>query len=184
MKKIFIFIVVALLLMSFVFASTSSIKNYSTRISGIFDKEPFEWSKRDACFFMKGCYENPMCYPFGYIKDGQYCSDKLEEWGKISYGFVNQKSYDGDICENNFECQSNLCYGGECISPSEVGLIDYLNKKINELEARINFLEQQLGSKSDNSIEENVSASITGGVVSENSVERKGFFDWLKNLFS
>ena len=56
MKKIFIFIVVALLLMSFVFASTSSIKNYSTRISGIFDKEPFEWSKRDACFFMKGCY--------------------------------------------------------------------------------------------------------------------------------
>jgi hypothetical protein len=221
MKKIFVFIVLVLFLISFVFAADStpikttvkdvavtipilyktdsttanftgigesateklairvkvkpnSLEDYSTDISYALQREPLDWSKKDACLFMRGCYESPMCYPFGYIKDEKYCSDELEKWGKISYGFADQKNY-GGACKNNFECVSNLCSGGECIGPSEVGLVDYLNKKINELEERIIFLEQQLNPKFDN--------LATGKIVSENSVERKGFLGWFKNLF-
>lgn len=125
------------------------------------------------------CYKSERCYPYFYVKDGEYCSD---EKGR----FILLLKI-GEECAENLECETSLCDKGKCVNSSETGLtglIDYLNKRINELEERINFLEQQLDYKTNNSIEENVSVSITGGVVSENSVERKGFFDWLKNLFS
>jgi len=47
------------------------------------------------------------CYPFGYRKSGQYCSDQGD--------FVNQKG-SNKFCENNFECQSNVCVDDQCIS--------------------------------------------------------------------
>ena len=54
------------------------------------------------------CPLDGKCYPFGYRKSGEYCSD--EE------GFVGQKT--GEVaCENNFECDSNVCVDGECIKP-------------------------------------------------------------------
>lgn len=53
------------------------------------------------------CPLDGKCYPFGYRKSREYCSD--EE------GFIEQKSGE-ETCENSFECDSNLCIDGECVS--------------------------------------------------------------------
>ena len=47
------------------------------------------------------------CYPFGYRKSNNFCSD--------IGSFVEQVKADS-TCENNFECSSNVCVSGTCIS--------------------------------------------------------------------
>jgi len=54
----------------------------------------------------EGCKYNDKCYYLGYRKDGKYCSDENE--------FVKYKEAKM-ICDNNFECKSNVCISGECI---------------------------------------------------------------------
>ena len=49
------------------------------------------------------------CYPFGYRKGLRYCSDE----GR----FVPQLKA-GQTCDNNFECESNVCIDRKCISGS------------------------------------------------------------------
>ncbi|MDP1695740.1 MAG: hypothetical protein Q8L29_02405 [archaeon] len=47
------------------------------------------------------------CYPFGYRKSNKFCSD--------IGSFVEQ--LEGDkTCDNNFECSSNVCVSGTCVS--------------------------------------------------------------------
>ena len=69
------------------------------------NKEGSLISEIDFC--NQGCSLDQACYPLGYRKDGMYCSENLE--------FVNQ-SEDEALCENNFECKTNLCVSGECVS--------------------------------------------------------------------
>lgn len=54
-----------------------------------------------------GCKFDKKCYPFGYRKAGDYCSDE--------YSFVKQLEAD-QSCENNFQCSTNLCIDNQCIS--------------------------------------------------------------------
>jgi hypothetical protein len=54
-----------------------------------------------------GCMLDEKCYTMGYRKSGEYCSDGLE--------FISQLGGE-EVCENNFECESNVCVGGECVS--------------------------------------------------------------------
>jgi hypothetical protein len=56
-----------------------------------------------------GCELENKCYPFGYRKSGDYCSE--------SNIFTIQLEADS-VCENNFECDSNLCINDECVSGS------------------------------------------------------------------
>lgn len=56
-----------------------------------------------------GCLSDKKCYPIGYRKDGNFCSDK----GSFIKQLIPDKS-----CQNNFECSSNLCISGKCINPS------------------------------------------------------------------
>ncbi len=55
-----------------------------------------------------GCELENKCYPYGYRKAGNYCSDENEI-------FVGQLEGDA-TCENNFECGTNLCINGNCVS--------------------------------------------------------------------
>jgi len=55
------------------------------------------------------CELDGRCYDLGYRKSGDYCSD--------DYSFVGQKTA-GAVCDNSFECSSNVCVDGECISSS------------------------------------------------------------------
>ena len=53
------------------------------------------------------CPSDGKCYPFGYRKSGKFCVD--------DGSFISQKKSD-ETCENNFECSSNVCVNGKCIS--------------------------------------------------------------------
>ncbi|MCH7850257.1 MAG: hypothetical protein IH845_01290 [Nanoarchaeota archaeon] len=63
----------------------------------------------ESCF---DCELGGKCYPLSYRKDGKFCSENDV--------FINY-SLNGEVCENNFECDSNVCVSGECIS---AGLIE------------------------------------------------------------
>ena len=63
-----------------------------------------EEDKKLAC---QGCLQDEKCYPFGYRKEGRYCSDSNE--------FLDQQE-EKTSCENNFQCDSNLCINNECVS--------------------------------------------------------------------
>lgn len=62
------------------------------------------------------CSLDSKCYPFGYRKSGNYCSD---------LGAFTKQLGEEEMCENNFECGSNVCVSGQCVSQ---GL---MNKIIN-----------------------------------------------------
>ena len=55
------------------------------------------------------CELEDKCYPLGYRKSGSYCSENSE--------FMQQLNSD-ESCENNFECESNVCVSGQCVSGS------------------------------------------------------------------
>ena len=57
--------------------------------------------------YCSGCFLDEKCYNLGYRKAGQFCSENNQ--------FVNQK-YADETCDNNFECSSNLCIDGKCVS--------------------------------------------------------------------
>ncbi len=54
------------------------------------------------------CPLDDKCYPFGYRKSQKFCSDQGT--------FIEQLKE--EACENNFECSSNVCVDGKCISSS------------------------------------------------------------------
>jgi hypothetical protein len=54
-----------------------------------------------------GCSLNGKCYQIGHRKSGEYCFEDGT--------FVDQLE-EGEFCENNFECDSNVCVGSQCIS--------------------------------------------------------------------
>ncbi len=56
-----------------------------------------------------GCLKDDKCYPLGYRKNRQYCSENNK--------FETQKNKESN-CENNFECESNVCVNDKCISPN------------------------------------------------------------------
>jgi len=68
---------------------------------------PIEIPKEETKPICNGCELDNNCYPFGYRKSGKFCSENKE--------FVEQSSA-GNKCENNFECESNICASGECVS--------------------------------------------------------------------
>ena len=53
-----------------------------------------------------GCLKDTTCYPLGYRKSGEFCSE--------SKTFIAQLEADS-TCDNNFECSSNVCVSGKCI---------------------------------------------------------------------
>ena len=75
-------------------------------------QKPVEMDAPIAC--KDSCSLNGKCYPFGYRKDGQYCSEDS--------AFVAQLGEELS-CQNNFECSSNVCVSGKCISEDLMGKI-------------------------------------------------------------
>ena len=53
------------------------------------------------------CPTTNECGVIGLRYDGEYCS--------IDKTWIDQKS-GKEQCENNFECESNVCVSGQCIS--------------------------------------------------------------------
>jgi len=75
----------------------------------------------EVFYFCNGCELDKKCYQYGYRKDGKYCSDEKSE-------FINYTPQ-GESCENNFECSSNVCISGECISEGFIKkIINWFNR--------------------------------------------------------
>jgi len=68
-----------------------------------------EETKIEALVCKDSCPSEGKCYPFGYRKASQFCSDK---------GSFEAQWEPKTQCENSFECNSNLCVSNECVSPS------------------------------------------------------------------
>jgi hypothetical protein len=67
----------------------------------------------DNLFCVYGCFEDSKCYPVGYRKGDKYCG--------IDNSFLTQRDSErtpAPECDNSFECSSNLCLDGECVSSS------------------------------------------------------------------
>tara|TARA_Y100000034_G_C6891261_1_gene410047 strand:- start:53 stop:2500 length:2448 start_codon:yes stop_codon:yes gene_type:complete len=67
--------------------------------------EEVEKEKEIIC---NGCVLYDKCYPFGFRKQKNFCSDENNQ-------FIKQKQSES-LCNNNFECSSNLCVDNQCIS--------------------------------------------------------------------
>ncbi len=61
----------------------------------------------NVCNPCLGCELNDECYSINSRKEGNYCSVE-QEW-------IEQKDKEG-LCENNYECKSNLCLKNQCVS--------------------------------------------------------------------
>jgi len=57
-----------------------------------------------------GCPLNNKCYPYGFRLNQNYCDSD-------SSNFIIQKT-SNSVCNNNFECDSNLCVNSQCVSGS------------------------------------------------------------------
>lgn len=53
------------------------------------------------------CPLGSKCYPFGYRKGGKFCYDE---------GYFKEQMGENADCENNFECSTNVCIDGKCMS--------------------------------------------------------------------
>jgi len=60
----------------------------------------------EGAYFCQGCQLDNNCYPFGYRKSGNYCSEERRFVSQIETG----------LCQNSFECSSNVCANGSCIT--------------------------------------------------------------------
>tara|TARA_Y100000310_G_C20129039_1_gene555007 strand:- start:44 stop:574 length:531 start_codon:yes stop_codon:yes gene_type:complete len=56
---------------------------------------------------ISGCLYGGRCLPMGVRRDDRFCSTGL----KLTYQMNEDQS-----CDNNFECSSNVCIAGECVS--------------------------------------------------------------------
>jgi len=53
------------------------------------------------------CPLDNKCYPFGYRKKSMFCSDE---------GIFSEQFKAETLCDNSFECSSNVCISGKCVS--------------------------------------------------------------------
>jgi len=70
--------------------------------------------KEEMLICKDSCPLEGKCYPFGYRKDGKYCSDE---------GAFKEQLKENVACENNFECSTNVCVDGKCISSNLIQTI-------------------------------------------------------------
>jgi len=57
--------------------------------------------------YCNGCLLNDTCLPIGYRQGNEYCSGNSN--------LTLQKNAE-ETCDNNFECSSNVCVSGKCVS--------------------------------------------------------------------
>ncbi|MDP2906390.1 MAG: hypothetical protein Q8O03_00470 [Nanoarchaeota archaeon] len=74
-------------------------------------REDMEGSKEETLFCKDSCPLDGKCYPFGYRKKGMFCSDE---------GMFKEQLVAEEVCDNNFECSSNVCIDSKCVSAGAI----------------------------------------------------------------
>ena len=90
-------------------ADSTAIINWIAKPAAEAQEKPAEIEKlkEEILICKDSCPLDGKCYPFGYRKGGKYCSDEG--------AFKEQLKADA-VCDNNFECSTNVCVDGKCIS--------------------------------------------------------------------
>ena len=88
-----------------------SVSSYDNVKSYTPSQAEIDCSKTGGCFDNKTNY----CYSFGYIKNGTYCSENAKSPAHYVGAFVNQSKV-GEDCEQNYECDTNLCSNNVCVN--------------------------------------------------------------------
>jgi len=102
--KVVLFLMSILVLTSFVYAQSGGPVQYGECGDNVCDYGENTPSYPYYC--PQDCDDN-FCESIGLRNNSKYCS--------LEYTWVSQKQT-GEFCENNFECSSNVCVSGECIS--------------------------------------------------------------------
>jgi hypothetical protein len=83
-------------------------------------KEEMEESKEGTLFCKDSCPLDGKCYPFGHRKGGEYCPDE---------GMFKEQLKSDEACDNNFECSTNVCVDGKCVSSGLIQkILNWLTK--------------------------------------------------------
>lgn len=83
-------------------------------------KAIFGEKKEEMLICKDSCPIDGKCYPFGYRKKGDYCSDE----GAFKLQFKGESA-----CDNNFECLSNVCIDSKCVSQAMIKrIMDWFGK--------------------------------------------------------
>ena len=78
-----------------------------TAVEKSIEKEKTQAVKEEILFCKDSCPREGKCYPFGYRKEGKFCSD---------LGAFTDQLHEDSACDNNFECSTNVCIDGKCMS--------------------------------------------------------------------
>ncbi|MBW2992563.1 hypothetical protein KY345_05075 [Candidatus Woesearchaeota archaeon] len=90
------------------------------------EKKPVNIPTEKVFYSCTGCEVEGKCYPIGYRKEGEYCC--------IDNKFIPQ--IDDGKCDNSFECKSNLCLNGECMTEGFIERVIELLKKMMGIEPK------------------------------------------------
>ena len=103
-------------------ADSTAIINWITKPEEV-QEEPAEIEKlkEEILICKDSCPSDGKCYPFGYRKGGKFCTDEG--------AFKEQLKADA-VCDNNFECSTNVCVDGKCISSGLIQKITNWFKKL------------------------------------------------------
>ncbi|MEM4605890.1 MAG: hypothetical protein QW103_02565 [Candidatus Pacearchaeota archaeon] len=81
-------------------------------------------TKKEVLVCKDACPLEGKCYQFGHRKNSMFCSDE---------GFFVKQLKAGEKCENNWECFSNVCVSGKCVSEGLVQkIINWFKKLFGE----------------------------------------------------
>lgn len=163
-KKIVCIILIACIFLNITYIKGASSEEASLEVNAISsgtvvvsntDSEGEEkelWSKKQICSFIRGCWEDRECYPFGYIKEEKYCGIYYIQSSIERFGFINQSESE-ENCIYDFQCKSNFCLNQRCTNSIEATVLE-LNNKIKDIELSIGEIAKENNASLNNSYSE------------------------------
>ena len=117
-----------------------------------------------------GCNLDGKCIPYGTRKTGQYCS--------VDAGVMVDMKAENAVCENHYECGSNVCLDGKCVESGLIQkFIEWLKRLFGSKVTSTLVIERDIGNfvyeKTNNDpseirdVERYFSTDVQSGVVAE-----------------
>jgi len=143
------------------------------------EPQPNEKSQAEIdCQKNIGCFLNNVCFSFGFVNNGTYCSEKGKfiTAGIYRSTFVNQ-SETGDSCIQGYECKTGICSNGICTD------LTFIANEINSLKDNLTTLSQENTELKSNLENLNDSVSETKQATEENNNLLQKIANFLKMWF-
>jgi len=142
------------------------------------EPQPNEKTQAEIECLKKGCFLNNVCFPFGFVNNGTYCSEKGKFITRGIYrpAFVNQ-SETGNSCIQGYECKTGICSNGLCTD------LTFIANEIASLKSNLTTLSQENAKLKSNLENLNDSVSETKQATEDNNSLIQKIADFLKTWF-